>query len=124
MSKQRLIKIVGILGVLGIGLGAFGAHGLKETLEEAGMTTVWENAVLYHLIHMAALFALSFSDSTLKQKVYSIVAWAWIVGILLFSGSLYAMSLTQLKFLGPITPLGGLSFMVGWVTLVFAKAKG
>lgn len=109
-----------ILAAIGIGLGAFGAHGLASTLEANGSTETWHTAVLYHLIHAVSLFALAASPLT-NQCTRTFVLWT--VGILLFSGSLYLMALTKWSFLGPITPLGGVSFIVGWIYLIFESRK-
>ena len=100
---------------LAVALGAFGAHALKATLEANGLTDVWNKAVLYHFVHAIALFVLGFSGTTQR------VAW-WLLfsGISLFSGSLYLMALTNARWLGAITPLGGLCFLAGWAWLIIA----
>jgi uncharacterized membrane protein YgdD (TMEM256/DUF423 family) len=95
----------GFLGFTGVALGAFGAHALKETLMTGGHTNTWQTAVLYHLVHSVALLAFPSGK------------WAgrcWIAGIVLFSGSLYWLALGGPKFLGPITPLGGIMLLSGW----------
>ena len=119
MNKQALLRIVGITGLIGIGLGAFGAHGLKDFLEEHGKTIAWNKAVLYHLIHLVALLALALGADRLSRKSFALIAWSWLIGIFLFSGSLYALSLTNLGIFGPITPFGGLAFLFGWSILIF-----
>jgi uncharacterized membrane protein YgdD (TMEM256/DUF423 family) len=98
----------GLLGFTGVALGAFGAHALKETLAANGTTSAWQTAVLYHLIHATALLAL---------PRWPWASRCWIAGVVLFSGSLYWLSLGGPKFLGPITPLGGVALLLGW-TLV------
>lgn len=115
MNKLALSCIV---AAVGIALGAFGAHALQDALAARGSAEIWRTAVLYHLIHAVALFALALAGDRLSlQWPY----WLWLVGILLFSGSLYALALTSWTFLGPVTPLGGLALIAGWIALAFAK---
>jgi len=106
------------LAALAVGLGAFGAHALKEQLASAGMTGVWEKAHLYHIIHALALFAVA---STRHFKLGPGVLF--VVGIFLFSGSLYGLAITDWKWLGPITPLGGTAFIVAWIWLAASTKK-
>src|SRR4029077_11892514 len=104
-----LLRIAAGFCFLAVALGAFGAHGLKEALQASGMLDAWDKAVLYHLVHAVALVALALSGSG-NRAVYFLLA----AGILLFSGSLYTMALTNVRWLGAITPLGGLCFLAGW----------
>ena len=103
---------------LAVALGAFGAHALKATLESHGMLEVWNKAVLYHFLHALALviFALNVAGNRL---VYFLI----VSGIILFSGSLYLMALTNVRWLGAITPLGGLCFLAGWAWLIIAPIR-
>lgn len=97
---------------LGVVLGAFGAHGLEEVLEKNSRVETWATAVLYHLVHGIALLVLGLFRIPPRG--------AWICfasGILIFSGSLYVLSLTNITKLGMITPVGGLAFLVGWLCL-------
>ena len=105
---------------LGVIFGAFGAHALKDTLTQEGKTT-YQTAVLYHLVHGLALLAVGWL-ATLKPREPMIdkAGWAFVIGILLFSGSLYLLSLTGIKKVGMITPLGGLAFLIGWFCLALA----
>jgi len=105
------------LTFLGVALGAFGAHALKTRLAPE-MLQAWATGVLYHLIHALALFALGLYMKTSGADV-KITGWLFFAGILLFSGSLYALALTGIKPLGAITPLGGLCFLAGWAWAVF-----
>lgn len=114
-----LFRIAAALCFLAVALGAFGAHGLKSTLEGRGMLDVWNKAVLYHFIHAIALLVLALFG-TINRGAW----WLLLAGILLFSGSLYLMALTNLKWLGVVTPLGGLCFLAGWAWLVIATTKG
>jgi uncharacterized membrane protein YgdD (TMEM256/DUF423 family) len=107
-------RIAAALCFLAVALGAFGAHVLKPTLERFGMSDVWNKAVLYHFIHALALFTLAAFGSASRGS-----AWLFVAGILLFSGSLYIMALTNLRWLGAITPIGGLCFLAGWGWLIF-----
>ena len=118
MISVTMIRIAAALCFLAVALGAFGAHTFKSTLESHGMLDVWNKAVLYHFMHAIALFALGLYGGANRG------AW-WLIfaGILLFSGSLYVMALTNIRWLGAITPLGGLCFLAGWAWLVIAPAK-
>ena len=112
------IRLAAALCFLAVALGAFGAHALKATLESHQMVDVWNKAVLYHFIHAIALFALALLGKANRG------AWGlFFIGIVLFSGSLYLMALTNLHWLGAITPLGGLCFLAGWAWLVIAPGR-
>jgi uncharacterized membrane protein YgdD (TMEM256/DUF423 family) len=113
-----LFRIAALLCFLAVALGAFGAHGLKQTLEAHGMLDVWNKAVLYHFIHAIALLVLA-----LYGAVNRGAWWLLFAGILIFSGSLYAMALINLRWLGAITPIGGLCFLAGWAWLILAPPK-
>jgi uncharacterized membrane protein YgdD (TMEM256/DUF423 family) len=115
MSRITLFRIAAALCFVAVALGAFGAHALKATLQSSGMLDAWNKAVLYHLVHAVALLALALYG-TGNRGAYLLLA----AGILLFSGSLYAMALTNVRWLGAITPLGGLCFLAGWAWLVIA----
>ena len=110
-----LLRIAAILCFLGVALGAFGAHALKATLQESGMLEVWNKAVLYHLVHAVALVALALHGAGNRAAYFLIAA-----GILFFSGSLYVMALTSVRWLGAITPIGGLCFLAGWACLIIS----
>ncbi len=107
---QLATQIAGVLGFLGVALGAFGAHQLAALLATNQTAPIWQTAVLYHLVHaVAALWAAS-RNST--------VVWIWAAGILVFSGSLYLLAITNVRWLGAITPIGGLLFLAGWLVVV------
>ena len=118
MTNTLAVRLAAVLGFLAVALGAFGAHGLKETLTQHGTTSIWEKAVLYHFIHAIMLFVLA-----LRRPVPSGPWLSFFVGILIFSGSLYLLAVTNLKWLGAITPFGGLSFLAGWLWLAIAARK-
>jgi uncharacterized membrane protein YgdD (TMEM256/DUF423 family) len=110
-----LFRIAAALCFLAVALGAFGAHGLKQTLETHGMLDVWNKAVLYHFIHALALLVLALFGAANRSAW-----WLFFAGIFVFSGSLYVMALTNLRWLGAITPIGGLCFLAGWAWLIIA----
>src|SRR5213082_1398775 len=115
---MMMFRIAALLCSLAVGLGAFGAHWLKPTLEAHGLVDVWNKAVLYHFIHAIALFVLALFGTANRG------AWWWLfVGILLFSGSLYVMALMNARWLGAVTPIGGLCFLAGWAWLVIVPGK-
>ena len=118
MNRRAAFLVAGIIGFLGIALGAFGAHALKALLLAHQMLEVWNTAVLYHLIHAPVLLWLA-GRKTISTLAVSLFAG----GILLFSGSLYALALTDLHGLGAITPVGGLLLMAGWGWIAFAAYR-
>lgn len=118
MTNTVALRLSAILGFLAVALGAFGAHGLKEVLSQHGTTAIWEKAVFYHFIHTMMLFVLA-----LRRPVPSGPWLSFLAGILIFSGSLYLLAVTNLKWLGAITPIGGLSFLAGWLWLAWAARK-
>ena len=115
MNRILLLRIAAGFCFLAVALGAFGAHALKEMLQASGMLDAWNKAVLYHLVHAVALVVLALSGAGNRATYFLLAA-----GILLFSGSLYTMALTNVRWLGAITPLGGLCFLAGWAWLVIA----
>jgi uncharacterized membrane protein YgdD (TMEM256/DUF423 family) len=106
-------RIAAAFGLLAVVLGAFGAHGLKDLLAQNGTTTIWEKAVFYHFIHAVMLFLLA------ERKTFPALAWwSFLAGIVIFSGSLYLLAITNVRWLGAVTPIGGVSFIVGWGALL------
>ena len=101
--------LAAILGFIGVALGAFGAHGLKDVLSANGTVAIWQTAVLYQLVHAVA--------SLWAAERRPLVSRIWAAGVVVFSGSLYALALTNIKWLGAITPVGGLLFLMGWAML-------
>ncbi len=115
-----MITAGAVLGFLGVGLGAFGAHGLKGIIGPERVD-VWQTAVLYHLVHAVALLGVGLAGHVLTQKGPLVAAgWAFLLGVLLFSGSLYLLALTGVRILGAVTPFGGLAFLAGWALLAWA----
>ena len=123
MSGDRLFYVLGsFCAFLAVALGAFGAHGLKGHLS-ADLLAAFEVGVRYQMYHALALFAVGFACSRWPGAIVTASGYLFIVGIVLFSGSLYALTVTGLRWLGAITPLGGLAFLAGWVCLAWAALK-
>jgi uncharacterized membrane protein YgdD (TMEM256/DUF423 family) len=115
-----------IFGLTGVALVAFGAHALQGTLLVHGTLNAWKTAVLYQMMHAVALIgvaAMIQSSETAVQRYLSWVARFWVAGVILFSGSLYILALGGPRLFGPITPLGGVAFMLGWVYILIAGIK-
>lgn len=123
--QNKFLKLAFLLAAIAVALGAFGAHALKELLDASGMHT-YETAVQYHFYHAVALAITGLLQLHTKHKTVDYAGRFFITGIVLFSGSLYALSLckaagiTNMNWLGAITPFGGLCFMCGWVCLFIA----
>lgn len=115
---MMLLRLAAALCFAAVALGAFGAHALKDTLHSHDMADVWNKAVLYHFIHAIALFVLALFGTANRGGW-----WLLFAGIFLFSGSLYVMALSNLRWLGAITPFGGLCFLAGWLWLVITPPK-
>lgn len=118
--QPTMIRAGAIAGLLCVGLGAFGAHGLEAILTENKRVDTWETAVFYHCFHSIAILALSWINNGRIAK-WLIIFWG--SGIVVFSGSLYALSLTNIRALGAVTPLGGILFLCGWLFLVINAGK-
>ena len=119
MTLKIAFIFAAFAGALGVILGAFGAHALRGSIEPRLMET-FQTAVQYQLIHALALLLVSLTMGWLGQSLsFEISAYAFIAGIILFSGSLFGLVLTEIKWLGPVTPLGGLCLIVGWLALLF-----
>lgn len=116
------LAIASIFGGLSVGAGAFASHALKDKLSERALE-IFETAARYQMYHALAilLVALLINQTESSQPSLVIAGWAFIIGIVVFSGSLYALSLTDIKVLGAITPLGGLAFIIGWGALAYSS---
>ena len=108
---------------MGVALGAFGAHALKARLSPEDLVT-FETGVRYQMYHALALLLVASFLARGPSSAGNLAGWAFSVGILLFSGSLYLMALMGYRWLGPVTPLGGLAFIIGWAALVWSLFKG
>ncbi len=125
-GTERLLFVAsGVAGCLAVALGAFGAHALRGFLasfpDGEARQRIWETAAHYHLIHAVAVASAAYlAGKPQAQSLAGVAGWCFLVGIVLFSGSLYAMTLTGVRALGAITPFGGLSFIAGWALLAIA----
>jgi uncharacterized membrane protein YgdD (TMEM256/DUF423 family) len=121
MNNKLLIQLTALMGVFAVGIGAFGAHGLADILETTGRTATFETGVKYHIYHTLAMF-LVVLGLILKPGIKHLYTafWSFFTGIIIFSGSLYVLSLTGLSYLGAITPIGGVAFILGWIFLFLA----
>ncbi|HVZ66181.1 MAG TPA: DUF423 domain-containing protein [Lacunisphaera sp.] len=120
-TSRMIVVASGLLGFAGVALGAFGAHALKDTLAARGSATTWQTAVLYQLVHAVALLALAGWSGGLPHA--RAIGLCWTLGVLLFSGSLYWLALGGPRFLGPVTPLGGLLFLAGWLLVAWTAFR-
>lgn len=121
---QKLAIISGaLLSALGVAIGAFGAHGLKSVLTINERLDTFETGVKYHMYHALGLILLGILLQYFPHKYISTAVWFFIAGIIIFSGSLYTLSITNIRILGAITPLGGVAFIVGWVLLALGIYK-
>jgi uncharacterized membrane protein YgdD (TMEM256/DUF423 family) len=119
MSNSTALRIAALLGFLAVALGAFGAHGLKDLLTRNGTALIWEKAVFYHFIHAVMLFVLA------QRPSFRLGPWlSFLIGIVIFSGSLYLLAVTNVRILGAVTPFGGISFIVGWLWLAICPFTG
>ncbi len=118
------VRFAAAFGFLGVALGAFGAHGLKARLS-AEMLAIYQTGVLYHLIHAVALLGIGAlaQRSSSPSTALNVAGWAFTAGIVVFSGSLYALAISGVRVLGAVTPFGGVAFLVGWAAL-FVAALG
>ncbi len=118
MTTTTATRLAAVSGFLAVALGAFGAHGLKEVLARNETAGIWETAVFYHFIHTVMLF-LAAQGKPLRTGPW----FSFLAGIVIFSGSLYLLAVTNVRWLGAITPLGGVSFLVGWLWLALLAGK-
>lgn len=115
------IRIGAVLGFLAVASGAFGAHALRERVDTASLE-VWSTAAHYHLLHALAIVAAGVLHLIRPSRALDVAAAAFVVGVLIFSGSLYALVLSGVRTLGMITPIGGVALLVGWAALAIGGA--
>jgi uncharacterized membrane protein YgdD (TMEM256/DUF423 family) len=132
-SAKNWIAIGAIIAALAIGMGAFGAHGLQSYLDELANTDAalavrrldnWRTAANYQMYHAFGIVVVGIAMMLFESRLLKIAAAFFLVGTFLFSGSLYALVLSEVRVLGAVTPLGGLSFIVGWTLFAIAAIKG
>ncbi|HEY9460508.1 MAG TPA: DUF423 domain-containing protein [Paralcaligenes sp.] len=119
MTDRHLIIIAALTLLAGVAAGAFGSHGLKRVLEPE-LLAVWQTAVFYQLIHGLGLLAIAVLGARFGSPLLSHAGTVMFAGMLLFSGSLYILALTGIKWLGAITPIGGLAFIAAWAMMALA----
>jgi len=112
-----------VLGAIGVAAGAFGAHAMRTRVAPE-MLVVFETGVRYHLVHVLALLAAGWAAARWPSPAVTAAGWLFVAGILLFSGSLYALALTGVRALGLVTPVGGGAFILGWIALAWAAWRG
>lgn len=113
------IRVGAAAGFFAVAFGAFGAHALKSRLAPE-MLAVYQTSVLYHLVHALALVGVGILAKSLPSTTLAVAGWAFTAGLLLFSGSLYALAVTEVRILGAVTPFGGVAFLVGWAALFWS----
>ena len=119
---MNLIRVGAISAGLAVAAGAFGAHGLKDKIDAAGLE-VWKTGVQYHLTHALAMLLVAALAGQVELKVTQTIGKLFLIGQLIFAGSLYLLAVTGVKWLGAITPLGGVCFLLGWGFLAFSAGK-
>jgi uncharacterized membrane protein YgdD (TMEM256/DUF423 family) len=123
MMDRSFFALGSLFAFLAVALGAFGAHALQGSFGQ-GLAEVYETGVRYQFYHALALFAVAFAIGRWPTSSAALAGWLFIAGIILFSGSLYVLSLTGIRVLGAITPLGGLAFLAGWLVLGWTVLRG
>ena len=121
---RGLVVLAGVLGASGVMLGAFGAHALRARISPE-MLEIYRTGVLYHVLHALAVLALA-AGAASRLRRPGLTATLFAVGVAIFSGSLYILSITGVRFWGAVTPLGGLSLIAGWLSLLLPpkRARG
>ncbi len=122
IMRNNWLVVAGVCGLLAVGLGAMAAHALEASLSAENLAR-FDTAARYHLIHSVALLAISLRSTHRSSRAVAFACWAFLAGILLFSGSLYIYAVTEVRVFAHITPIGGLSFMAGWIALSFAGLR-
>ncbi|HET8705326.1 MAG TPA: DUF423 domain-containing protein [Pseudomonadales bacterium] len=120
---KLFMQLAAFFGALAVIIGAFGAHGLKERIAP-DLMAVYQTGVQYHFYHVAALLAVGILALQAPPSSWLTAAgWSFVAGILIFSGSLYLLAISGIRWLGAITPIGGVAFIVGWIALLVHLVK-
>ncbi len=117
------LKVASLLGGLAVVLGAFGGHYLKRVLSSDALF-IFETGVRYQMYHVFALFISAWAIGQFSNSLFSYSAWAFVLGMILFSGSLYILSLYKVPTIGMVTPIGGICLVIGWMLLFLGFYKG
>ncbi len=123
-TPRTFILLAAIFGFLGVALGAFGVHALRPTLEASGRVDTYETAVQYQLYHALALLGAAWAAERWPGRLTRAAGWLFVLGIVLFSGSLYILAIGTVRFMGAVAPLGGAAFLAGWACLGLAAWRG
>jgi uncharacterized membrane protein YgdD (TMEM256/DUF423 family) len=121
--NRRWTALGAVSAFVSVAAGAFGAHALKLRLGPEALA-IWETAARYQMVHALALLAIAQAAVAWRSPAVRSAGWLFVVGTLLFSGSLYALALTGARGLGAVTPLGGVAFLAGWACLAWAAVRG
>jgi len=125
--ERVLLILAGVYGFVGVALGAFGAHALRPVFDRANDAAKraewWHTATQYHLVHALAIGLAAWLLSRSQSTAATVAGFAFAAGVLLFSGTLYTMAVTGIRWLGAITPIGGLLLLIGWAAVIVAAAK-
>jgi len=119
MTDRQLTILAALNMIAAVGAGAFGAHGLKRMLTP-DLLAIWQTGVLYHLVHALGLFVVALLGARFGSTLLSTAGAVMFAGIVLFSGSLYLLALTGTRWLGAVTPLGGVAFLAAWALVAWA----
>lgn len=120
---MKVLVFIGILfGFLSVALGAFGAHALEGKISESSIAT-WEKAVHYQMFHAVSILIVGFALIRFDSSALLFAGWSFVIGVLLFSGSLYMYSTTGIRTMAMITPFGGVIFLLGWILFGYAMMK-
>lgn len=122
-SVKTFVVLAAVLGFLGVALGAFGAHGLRGRVSPEDLE-IFETGVRYHMYHAVALLGVAWLAARFPGAAVTAAGWLMVAGIVVFSGSLYALVLSGIRWLGAVTPLGGLALLAGWLALAWGVLRG
>ncbi|MFC3339465.1 DUF423 domain-containing protein [Paracandidimonas soli] len=122
MNERRIAAVGALALMIAVGTGAFGAHALRRVASPE-MVAVWQTAVLYQLVHGLGLLAIAALLPRFSSRLLPAAAWLMLIGIVLFSGSLYVLVLSGVHWLGAVTPIGGSAFIVSWLLVALAALR-